>query len=203
MIKTIIFDLGGVLIDWNPNHLYKKIIPDEDKRAYFLSNICTFEWNECQDEGRTLAEATQVLVEKYPEYRAEIEAYYGRWEEMLGGPIQVTVDILNALHQSNKYPIYALTNWSYETFPTALERYDFLQLFDDIVVSGEEKMKKPDPRIYNLLLNKHQLSASSTLFIDDSLKNIEAAHNLGLQTIHLKSPDSLENELKNRYSIIY
>ena len=203
MIETIVFDLGGVLIDWDPNHLYKKIIPDAVQRAYFLDNICTQEWNEGQDEGRTLAEATQLLVGQYPQYKVEIEAYYGRWEEMLGGPIQATVDILTAIHQSNRYPLYALTNWSGETFPVALERYAFLQLFNDIVVSGVEKMKKPTPAFYNLLLEKHQLSPATTLFIDDSLKNIEAANELGLQTIHFSNPEKLGDELKNRYALVF
>ena len=203
MIENIIFDLGGVLIDWNPQYLYKKIIPDEEKRAYFLDNICTPEWNEYQDAGRSLAEGTQVLVDKHPQYRAEIEAYYGRWVEMLGGPINTTVDILNALYNSNKYPIYALTNWSHETFPVALERFDFLQLFTDIVVSGVEKMKKPAHEFYNLLLERHQLSPGSTLFIDDNSNNIKAARELGLKTIHCTNPDNLSDELKNRYSVIF
>lgn len=201
MIKNIIFDLGGVLIDWNPEHLYKKIIPDADQRTYFFDNICTQEWNECQDAGRSLAEGTQVLVEKYPHYKAEIEAFYGRWEEMLGGPIQETVDMLTSLYHGNRYPLYALTNWSDETFPIALKKFDFLQLFRDIVVSGEEKMKKPSHKIYNLLLDRHRLSPNSTLFIDDNARNVKAARELGLHTIHFTNPGKLHEQLKNTYSI--
>ncbi len=203
MIKTIIFDLGGVLIDWDPHHLYKKIIPDQQKRDYFLENICTSEWNECQDAGRPLAEGTQVLVDQYPEFKNEIQAFYGRWEEMLVGPIQSTVNILEAIHRGNNYSLYALTNWSHETFPVALERYDFLQLFSDIVVSGVEKMKKPDSGFYNLLLEKHSLSPKQTLFIDDNLRNIKAAQALGLQTIHFKIDDNLGEQLRNSHSIIF
>ncbi len=201
MLKNIIFDLGGVLIDWNPEYLYQKIIHDSEKRAWFLANICTSDWNECQDEGRLLEDGTAILVNQYPDYSDEIKAFYGRWQEMLGGPIEGTVKILNDLNNHFDYPLYALTNWSAETFPVALERYGFLQLFKDIVVSGKEKMKKPAPEIYNLILAKHDLEPSQTLFIDDNERNIEAANELGILTIHFTSPDQLQKELKANYQI--
>src|SRR5215212_5971306 len=139
-ITTIIFDLGGVLIDWNPRYVYRTIFDNEEKIDWFFENICTNEWNEHQDSGRSLKEATEELVAKHPEHENEIRAYYDRWEEMLGGPINETVEILRSLKEANKYKLYALTNWSAETFPVALQRYDFLQWFDGIVMSGEEKI---------------------------------------------------------------
>ncbi len=201
MLKNIIFDLGGVLIDWNPDYLYQKIISDDEKRAWFLANVCTSDWNECQDGGRTLSEGTNLLVETFPKYEVEIRAFYDRWEEMLGGPIHGTVDILNFMHDHMDYHIFALTNWSAETFPVALERYGFLQLFEDIVVSGKENMKKPDPAIYELLLLKNNLIASESLFIDDNERNIAAAKAIGLNTIHFHDPSQLQLTLKTDYHI--
>ena len=133
---TIIFDLGGVLIDWDPRYVYRRIFDTEETIEWFFEEICTNEWNENQDAGRPLKEATDELVTKHPEYEKEIRAYYGRWEAMLGGPIQETVDIFRSLKQANKFRFYALTNWSAETFPVALQRYDFLGWFHGIVMSG-------------------------------------------------------------------
>ena len=195
-INTIIFDLGGVLIDWNPNHLYKKIIEDEKEREYFLSEICTPHWNEQQDAGRTLAEATNILVDQHPKYQKEIEAFYGRWTEMLGGAIEKTVEILEILHQQKEHRILALTNWSAETFPYALENYKFLQLFEGILVSGVEMMKKPDPKIYQLMLDRYQIEAPKSVFIDDSERNINGAESLNINGIHFKSSEQLRTELE-------
>lgn len=197
-ITTIIFDLGGVLIDWNPRYVYRHIFDDEEKTDWFIGNICTNEWNEKQDAGRSLKEATDELVANYPEYEKEIRAYYGRWEEMLGGAIQPTVEIFRSLKDTGKYTFYALTNWSAETFPVALERYDFLKWFDGIVMSGEEKTRKPFPEIYELLLNRFNIDPSQALFIDDSLRNIEGAEAAGIATIHFHSPQQLLKELISR-----
>ena len=196
MINTIIFDLGGVLIDWNPRNLYRKIFDDEKEMEFFLREITTPLWNELQDGGRPLQEATDWLVARHVGYEKEIRAYYGRWTEMLNGPIQATVDILERLIQQNKYPIYALTNWSHETFPIAQERFEFLKWFKAILVSGIEKMKKPDREIFELMLTRYQIKASETVFIDDSLRNIEGAKAVGLQTIHFQSSNQLAEELK-------
>lgn len=133
-IKNIIFDLGGVLIDWNPDYMYQKIIQDEAQRKWFLENICTPDWNEAQDGGRPIETANKLLIEQHPAYKEWILAYYSRWEEMLNGPIQGTVDIFKSLKQQDRYKIYALTNWSAETFPRALELFDFLHWFDGRVV---------------------------------------------------------------------
>ena len=194
-INTIIFDLGGVLVDWNPEYLYKKIFDKEEEMKYFLQEICTSDWNVQQDGGRPLAEATQLLVDQYPDYASQIRAFYGRWEEMLGGVIRGTEDILRQLHQQNKHRLYALTNWSHETFPVAQERYDFLQLFEGILVSGEEKMKKPEARIYQLLLDRYQIVAEQALFIDDNRENVEGAKAVGLNAVHFSSPDQLRSFL--------
>ncbi|MEL7340858.1 MAG: HAD family phosphatase [Bacteroidota bacterium] len=195
MIDTIIFDLGGVLIDWNPRYLYRKIFDDEAKMEDFLTNITTHDWNELQDGGRSLAEATETLVAEHPDWEAEIRAFYGRWEEMLGGPIYGTVELLETLKNSGRYRMLALTNWSAETFPVAKERYDFLGWFEGILVSGEEMLKKPDVRIYQLMIERYQLDPYKTLFIDDSERNLKGASRVGLQTIHFQSPMQLRERL--------
>lgn len=201
-IETIIFDLGGVLINWDPKRLFRKIFDDEAEMDKFLSEVCTMEWNEQQDAGRSIQEATEVLVQKFPDYTEQITAYYGRWEEMLGGAIEGTVSILKQLKQQERLGIYALTNWSSETFPIALERFDFLQLFEGILVSGVEQLKKPDPKIYQLILDRYNLKAETSVFIDDSLRNIKAAAKLGIDAIHFQGPESLENELSIRNLLI-
>ena len=194
-INTIIFDLGNVLIDWNPDYVFDKMFEDKERKQYFFQNICTMEWNEMQDAGRSIKEATEELVAKHPEWKDYIEAYYGKWKEMLGGPIHDTVEIFRQLKESGNYKLYALTNWSAETFPIALELYEFLHWFDGRVVSGEEKMRKPHPEFYQVLLDRFQVSPSETLFIDDSLRNIKGAEALGIKTIHFSSPAQLKEEL--------
>ncbi|MEP6596395.1 MAG: HAD family phosphatase [Ginsengibacter sp.] len=197
-ITAIIFDLGGVLIDWNPRYVYRQIFDSEEKIDWFFENICTNEWNEHQDAGRSLKEATDELLAKYPEHENEVRAYYDRWEEMLGGPIHETVSILRSLKETNKYKLYALTNWSAETFPVALQRYDFLQSFDGIVMSGEEKTRKPFPEIYQVLLNRFNVNPSEAIFIDDSLRNVKGAEAVGIDSIHFQSPQQLLHELKHQ-----
>ena len=194
MIDTIVFDFGGVLIDWNPAYVYKDLFNNDDERMnWFLSNICTSDWNLEQDRGRTLAEGTALLQEKFPEHHEHIEAFYGQWPKMLGGEISETVEILKKLKQ--KYNLYGLTNWSAETFPVALERFQFLQLFDGIVVSGDEKMIKPDKQLFQLLLDRYHLTAANCIFIDDNQKNAEAAAELGFHAIHFTSADNLKEKL--------
>ncbi|MGH2644166.1 MAG: HAD family hydrolase, partial [Chitinophagaceae bacterium] len=157
-INAIIFDLGGVLIDWDPRYLYRKIFDSEEKAEHFLSTVCTPEWNEKQDGGRPLAEGTDSLVKEFPSYEKEIRAYYGRWEEMLGGVIHKTVNILCDLKKKDHLALYALTNWSDETISTAMKKYEFFQWFDGIVVSGKEKMRKPFPEFYHLIINRYHLT---------------------------------------------
>jgi 2-haloacid dehalogenase len=195
-ISTIIFDLGGVLIDWNPAYVFDKLIEDEEKRKHFFENICTAEWNEEQDAGRTIKEANEIAIAQHPEWKEHIEAYYGRWEEMLGGPINETVNIFRQLKASGNYKFYALTNWSAELFPIALQRYDFLHWFDGRLVSGEEKLRKPFPEFYQLLLDRFNIQKEEALFIDDNLRNAEAAETFGIKTIRYKNPAQLKTELQ-------
>lgn len=194
-INTLIFDLGGVLIDWNPAYVFDTLLPDEERRKHFFQNICTHEWNEEQDAGRSIKEANEVLVAKHPEWKEYIEAYYGRWEEMLGGPIEETVQIFKELKESGQYKMYALTNWSAELFPVALSRYDFLHWFDGRLVSGEEKMRKPFPQFFQLLLDRFNIKKEEALFIDDNLRNAEAAKAFGLETIRFTSARELREAL--------
>lgn len=187
-IRAVVFDFGGVLFDWNPHHLYRKLIADDRERQWFLDTICTQAWNTEQDAGRSLAEGTRILVEQHPHHEALIRAYYARWHEMLRGPLAEGVTILKALHQANM-PLFGLTNWSAETFPYARANYPFLQYFRDIVVSGELQLIKPDAAIYHASLNQIRahlpdIQPAEVVFIDDVAGNIEAAVALGWQGIH-------------------
>jgi 2-haloacid dehalogenase len=196
MINTIIFDLGAVLIDWNPHYMYRTIFSNEEEMKNFLATICTSEWNEEQDAGRPLAEGTEILVKQFPEHEANIRAFYDRWEEMLGEALWDTVKLFKELKDSGKYRIYALTNWSAETFPVAVSRFDFLNWFDGIVVSGAEKMRKPAPEFYQILLDRHIIRPEEALFIDDNLRNVLAAEKLGIKSIHFTSAEELRTALK-------
>ena len=196
-IENIIFDLGGVLIDWNPRYLYRKIFKSDQEINYFLNHVATFAWNEEQDGGRSLEEATKVLVHNHPEYEKQIRLYYSRWEEMLGGAIQESVTILKSLHLNNGHRLLALTNWSQETFPRALEIFDFLKLFEGIVVSGVENIKKPDKKIYNLICDRYELEPGKSYFIDDNFRNIEAAKEFGFQVHHFQTSAQLREDLKD------
>ncbi|GGE98444.1 HAD family hydrolase [Hymenobacter cavernae] len=195
-ITAIIFDLGGVLIDWNPRHLYRKLITDEQEMTTFLDTITTPDWNEEQDAGRSLADGTAALVARHPQHRELIEHFYGRWSEMLGGAIQGTVDILTELRASQRYHLYALTNWSAETFPVAQAQFEFLNWFEGIVVSGTERMRKPTAEFYHLLLTRYGVEVQEAVFIDDNLRNIQAAQAIGLHTVHFQSPEQLRTELE-------
>lgn len=197
-IDTIIFDLGGVLIDWNPEYVFLKAFDDNrEKMQWFLDNVCTMSWNENQDAGYPIAKATEDLVEKFPDYETYIRMYYGDWESMLNGPIQGTVDILKCLLQSKSYKIVALTNWSAETFPIAQKHFEFLKWFEGIVISGEEKTRKPYKDIFEITLKKFNIKAETSIFIDDNAKNIEMANTLGINGIQFSTPKQLISDLKN------
>jgi len=195
-IDTIVFDLGGVLIDWNPRYLYRKIFKTEEEITWFMENICTSDWNDQQDAGRPFEEATAELIATFPEHEAPIRAWYARWQESIGGAITGTVEILDEIRRQKKYRLYALTNWSAETFPWALDNFEFLHWFEGIVVSGREKTRKPFADIYDILIKRHVIEPKSAVFIDDNIKNIHGAHAVGLQTIRFESPDQLRSELK-------
>ena len=196
-MKDIIFDLGGVLIDWNPRYLYKKIFPTEKEMEWFLANVCTTQWNTQQDAGRPFAEGIELLKSKYPEYTFAIEFYRSRWEEMLGGEIAGSVEILRNL-KTRGYRVYALSNWAAETFALIKEKYGFLRAFDGIMISGEEKLVKPDPKIYARLLKKYDLHASNCIFIDYNTANISKAADLGFETILFTGSDALHRTLSSR-----
>lgn len=198
-IKNIIFDLGGVLIDWNPEYVYLDVFEgDRKKMQWFLDEICTMDWNENQDGGYPLQKATEERVSLFPQYEEWIRMYYGRWEEMLGGSIEETVEILDQLLGDIKFRVIALTNWSSETFPVALQRFEFLHRFEGIIVSGIEKTRKPFPDIYQLTLDRYGFKAEETLFIDDNQRNIDAAADMGIQTIHFKNPKDLKYNLNKK-----
>jgi len=202
-IDTIIFDLGGVLIDWNPKYVYRDVFDgDEEKVDWFLNNICTSEWNEAQDAGRPLKQGTELLVNQFPEYESWIRMYYDRWPDMLGGPFTETVDILQELKQTNTSKLYALTNWSAETFPVALERFGFLAHFEGIVVSGAEETRKPFHEIYDITLTRYNITPEKAAFIDDNFDNVLAAEEMGMKGIHFKSASQLIDALRaNNISI--
>ena len=197
-IDTIIFDLGGVLIDWNPEYVYREVFNgDQQKVDWFLNYICTHEWNVEQDAGRSIKDATELLVNQYPAYEEWIRIFYDRWEDMLGGEIKETVTLLNRLKRNTDHRLYALTNWSAETFPVALQRFDFLQHFEDILVSGEEKTIKPFPKIYEIILDRYQINPPNSVFIDDNVENVKAANNLGINGIRYRNTAQLKEDLSN------
>ena len=194
--RAVLFDLGGVLIDWDPRHLYGKVFgPEETER--FLAEVCTGEWNLELDAGRPWAEAIAEKQAAWPRYAQAIGWWHTRWVEMLNGPIPGTVAILDEL-RGRGVPLYALTNWSAETFPYARQRFAFLDWFQDIVVSGEVGLVKPDPAIYRLVLHRCGLEPGNTVFIDDSPRNVAGAAALGLDAILFEAPDRLRESLKSR-----
>jgi len=194
-VDTIIFDLGGVLIDWNPRYLYRKIFKTEEEITWFFENVCTPAWNDEQDAGRSFAEATEELVLKYPEYEVAVRAWYGRWQETIEGSLPDTVAILQQLKEQKNHRLYALTNWSAETFPWALEKFDFLHWFEGIVVSGMEKTRKPFPDFYQILFNRYNVDPARAVFIDDNIKNVIGAQAVGMRAIHFQSSAQLRQEL--------
>jgi len=195
-IDTIVFDLDDVLIDWNPDYVFKKIFSTPEELQWFYKNICTGDWNEEQDAGRSIVDATQMLVKQFPEWESSIRDYYGRWTDMLKSAIPETVEIFRHLKESGKYKHYALTNWQTGLFDIALVRYNFLHWFDGRVVSGEEKTRKPFPEFYQRLLNRYNVNPAEALFIDDNLRNVSAAEAFGITSIHFQSPAQLLKDIK-------
>jgi 2-haloacid dehalogenase len=193
--SVAIFDLGGVLVEWDPRFLYRKLFDGDDgAMEHFLANVCTTQWNERQDAGRSFDEATQELLPHHADKIELIEAFGKRFDEMVPGAIDGSVEVLAEL-KSHGVPLYAITNWSAETFPPLRKRFEFLSWFQAIVVSGDEGMMKPDPRIFRVLFEKHAVVPSSAVFIDDVADNAAAAEALGVHGIHFRSPDQLRHEL--------
>jgi 2-haloacid dehalogenase len=190
-----VFDLGGVLIDWNPRYLYRKLFDgDDEAMEHFLANICTSNWNAQQDAGRTLAEACALLKRDHPAHAKFIDAWMERYDEMLAGPIHGTVDVLAELRRRG-VPIYALSNWSAETFPAALKRFDFLRWFRGTLLSGDVRLLKPDPRIFNVFFETHGVDPAQAVYIDDLPANVDAARALGMHGIRFTYPAALRGEL--------
>jgi 2-haloacid dehalogenase len=202
-VHTIVFDIGNVLIGWNPRNLYNKVFDTPEEADWFVNNITHLDWNEEQDRGRPVAEATEELVREHPKWEREIRMYYDRWTEHFSGAIAGTVDVLRALDASGNHRLLALTNWSAELFPWARENFDFLEIFEAIMVSGEVKMKKPNPDIFLHLAKTYDLGDfSGCLFIDDSLRNCETARSLGLDSIRFEAPEQLRGALAGRLVVV-
>lgn len=194
MISTVVFDVGNVLLDWNPRHLYRKMFDDPGAMEAFLAEVCTSEWNLELDRGRSFAEAVVERILLFPEFEREIRAYDERWSEMIAGAIDETVALLERVSERGA-PLYALTNFSAEKFEETVGRFPFFERFRDIVVSGRVGFLKPDPAIYRLLLETHGLDAGACLFIDDSLANVEGARRVGLHAVRYENPSRLEKTL--------
>ena len=191
---AVVFDLGGVLIDWDPRHLYRRLIPDEAEMERFLRDVVSAEWNLEHDRGRSFAEGVALLTRKHPEQADLIAAFHERWPEMLGGAIEGTVEILAELRTSG-VRLLALTNWSAETWPIGRARFPFLAWFEAVIVSGAEQLVKPDPGIFRILVDRHGLDPATTVFIDDLPRNVEAAAALGFRAIRFTTPAALRGDL--------
>ena len=194
--NTVVFDLGGVLLDWDPRNLYRKMFDgDDDRMEWFLAEVCTPEWNQAMDAGWPFAEASAPLIEFYPDYKEHILAWHGRWAEMLSGPIEGTVQVLEDLSDAG-VRLLALTNWSAETFPEARRKFAFMQRFDAIVVSGEHELAKPDPELYWILLDHHEVDPTRAVFVDDREANVETANQLGMTGLVFADPTELREDLE-------
>ena len=194
-IEAVVFDIGGVLLDWNPRHLYRKLFDDEEAMNCFLEQVCTMEWHERHDRGDSVEDSCEELAAVHPEHAELIRAWGLRSEEMVAGPIDGTVEILKELRQAG-VACYALSNMERETYPRRVARYPFLNWFDGSIVSGFEGVVKPELEIFKLLLSRFDLRPSSTLVIDDSVANVEAARSLGMRALHFRSPAHLRAELE-------
>lgn len=194
-VRSLVFDLGGVVIDWNPRHLYRKLFPgDEAAMEAFLADVCTSEWNAQQDAGRPFAAGIAAAQARHPDHAELIAAYWERWEEMVPGAIDGAPELLREL----RLPLYALSNWSAETWPRARGRFDFWDCFAGIVISGEVRLAKPDPAIFEHLLERFSLERETALFIDDSPGNLESARSVGMQALHFASVPQLRADLAAR-----
>lgn len=196
-LTTVVFDIGNVLVAWDPRNLYRRYFEGrEDQMEWFLNNICTPAWNIEQDKGRSFTEAVDLLAKDHPpEWHPMIRAFDEQWQETISGPIHGTVDVLKALKRSN-VPVYAITNWNQDKFREALARFDFLNSFDGIVVSGDERVVKPDREIFELFFERYGVKPETAVFIDDSLRNVEGARAAGMHALHFTSHETLARDLR-------
>lgn len=193
---TIVFDIGNVLLDWDPEHLYRRVIASQDSRRWFLSHVCTPQWNHQQDRGRTFAEAVAERRALFPEWRSEIEAFHHRWPETVAGAIEGSVDILARL-RAQRVPCYAITNFSQEKFAVAQSLFPFLKTFDGVIVSGDERLLKPDRAIFDLFCARYALAPARCLFIDDVEANVEGARAAGMNAVRYENPARLARDLQS------
>tara|TARA_Y100001970_G_scaffold291467_1_gene428698 strand:+ start:1113 stop:1709 length:597 start_codon:yes stop_codon:yes gene_type:complete len=189
-----LFDLGGVFFDWDPHNFYKDIFENIEEREFFLTKVCNDQWNIQQDAGRSIDEAELELIGQFPHYEKEIKMYYRNHRKMIRGVFEESVKILKKLKDKN-YECYVLSNWSAETFEGMTIDYPFLQIFDGLLISGEDKLMKPDSAIYELAKKRFNLNPEETIFIDDKLENIAAAQKMNFKTIHLTNPKIIETEI--------
>ena len=200
MIKNIVFDFGGVLVDWNPHHLYDKYFGSSKKADWFLKNICLYSWNLQMDGGKPFAEGVAELQAQYPEWTEAIGIYHTRWIEMMGGQFDDTVDVLHRLKAAG-YRVFGLSNWSMETFPLVRDKYPVFQELEGMVVSGEEHLIKPDAAIYKCLLERYGLQAEESLFIDDNADNVAGAKAVGMEAVRFVGAKELERALREDYGL--
>lgn len=195
MTPTVVFDVGNVLIRWDPRHLYRQLIPDEARMHWFMQNVCTAAWNLEQDRGRPWADAVADLVAQHPDWEREIKAYDERWHETVPGVIEDSVAVLEEL-KARGDKVYAITNFSREKWAESVIRFPFLGSFDGTIVSAHERQLKPEPEIFHTLLERYDLAAQDCIFVDDSEKNVKGARAVGMQAVHFVEPIDLRAELK-------
>jgi len=193
VIRNVVFDIGGVLLDWNPRHLYRTLIPDEAAMEQFLAEICTMQWNERLDAGETFAQACDELAARHPEH-AELIHAWKRQDEMVSGEIAGTAELVRRLH-GRDVPLYLLTNHPSETFDSRRDRFEVLRLFEGAIVSGDERLLKPSREIFDLLTTRFGLAPSETIFIDDVPANVEGARAAGFEAHRFVDAPTLEQEL--------
>jgi 2-haloacid dehalogenase len=201
MIKNIVFDFGGVLVDWNPRYLYYPYFNgDKGKAEWFLGNVCTYKWNIQMDGGKPFSQGVAELTAEHPQWAEAIGVYHTRWNEMIGGEVEGTASLVRRLKEAG-YKVYGLTNWSMETYPMIRDRYEVFSLFDGVVVSGEEFLLKPDEKIYRCLLERYSLKAEESVFLDDNADNVAGAEAVGMEAICFESAAQAEQQLKQRFNI--
>lgn len=196
-LTTVVFDIGNVLVGWDPRNLYRRYFAGrEDEMEWFLKNVCTPAWNVEQDRGRSFGEAVELLVKEHPpEWHPMIRAFDQEWHETISGPIEGSVAILRKL-KAMRVPVYAITNWNQDKFREARRRFDFLDSFDGIVVSGDEGLLKPDREIFELFFKRYGVAPQSAVFVDDSKHNVEGARAAGMEALHFTSPEALARDLR-------